>query len=348
MSFYQSKIKFIDIEPTSFCNAKCPHCLRESRDGDYSFFKQVYLTEKFFENNFSKEIASSAEIVSFSGNIGEPAMNKDLPNIVKWFRKYNPNIFIEIYTNGSVQKPEWWYNLGKIIGKNGNVIFAIDGLEDTNHIYRIGVKWHKLIKNAKEFIKSKSPATWQFIPFKHNEHQVADAEQISKLMGFEHFKIKVSHRQLLSQPQNSLTQVLPATKTEFVHKGEPLDFNDMDKTENYLNSVNIKCYAVETGNIYVSADGLVYPCCHTASLFLLEDKLLPLEYDWIKQAKQKINKTEISLYNKTLEEIINSRTFNTIRNSWNLKMNQGKNPICAAICGKKPNSNSLIEGLLGI
>lgn len=348
MNFYNN-IKFIDIEPTSYCNARCPHCMRESRDGDYSFFKQVHLTKDFFDIYFSKEIAANAEIVSFSGNIGEPAMNKDLPEIIRWFRTQNPNIFVEVYTNGSVQKPEWWYSLGQIIGNNGNVIFALDGLEDTNHIYRIGVKWDQLIANVKEFIKSGSPCTWQFIPFKHNQHQVELAEAYSKELGFTNFKIKISHRALINHPQNKLTQVEAATDPRFVHQGVGLDFSNMSKTENYLNSVDIKCYAIEQGNVYIAADGLVFPCCHTASTFLLDDSILPQGYDWIKEAKKHLNVDEISLYKNDLEKIINSSTFKNIKSSWKLKMSEGRNPICAAVCGKcSKDDKSLIEGLLGI
>lgn len=348
MSFYNSKIKFIDIEPTSYCNARCPHCMRESRNGDYSFFKQVHLTTDFFETFFSKDVAANANTVSFSGNIGEPAMNKHLPEIIKWFRDQNPNIFVEVYTNGSVQKPEWWYKLGQRIGNNGNVIFALDGLEDTNHIYRVDVKWSQLIANVKEFIRSGSPSTWQFIPFKHNQHQVEEAEAYSKELGFTNFKIKISHRALLSQPQNTSNEVEPATDERFIHTGTPLSFIRMDKTEEYLNSVDIKCYAIEQSNVYIAADGLVFPCCHTASTFLIDDNLLPPGYNWIREAKASLNKDDISLYKHTLEEIIESKTFKQIKDSWNLKMNTGRNPLCAAICGKCDKSKSLIEGLLNV
>jgi MoaA/NifB/PqqE/SkfB family radical SAM enzyme len=321
--------------------------MRESQNGDYSFFKQVHLSEGFFDAFFPKEVAAQLQIASFSGNIGEPAMNKDLLNILRWFRKQNPNVFLEVYTNGSVQQEQWWKELGKIIGTNGNVIFALDGLEDTNHIYRIAVKWHKLIENAKAYISTGATSTWQFIPFKHNQHQVELAEQMSRELGFTNFKIKISHRELLSQPQNSKNAIEPADDPRFSHQGKKLDFVKINKTENYLNSVSIKCYAIEERNMYISAEGLVFPCCHTASIFLLRDDLLPAGYNWIKDVKKDFNQQEISLYNNSLDDILNSKTFNRIRESWALRMNQGRNPICAAICGKCSDSNSLIEELLG-
>lgn len=346
MNFYSSKIRIIDIEPTSYCNAKCPQCMRESRSGDYSFFRQLHLTKDFFDIYFSKDIAANANMVSFSGNIGEPAMNKHLPEIVRWFRQQNPDIFVEVYTNGSVQQPSWWYDLGTLIGNNGNVIFALDGLEDTNHIYRVDVKWDQLIRNAKEFIRSGSPATWQFIPFEHNQHQVEQAEALSKDMGFREFRIKISHRDIISQPQHRQNKVKAATDPRFKHQGKKLDLMNIAEAEKYLDSVDIKCYAIEQANVYISAEGLVFPCCHTASIFLLEDELVPAEYGWVKRAKQALNKDEISLYKNSLENILTSATFLGIKNSWNQKMSQGRNSLCAVICGKCDDSKSLIEGLL--
>ena len=31
--------------------------------------------------------------------------------------------------------------LAQVIGKNGHVIFSLDGLKDTNHLYRQNVNW---------------------------------------------------------------------------------------------------------------------------------------------------------------------------------------------------------------
>ena len=320
--------------------------MRESHNGDYSFLTQVNLTDAFFEIYFPKEIIENLSIASFSGNVGEPAMNKHLPKILQYFRKVNPNIFLELYTNGSVQNPEWWYEIGNTIGNNGNTIFAIDGLEDTNDIYRIGVKWNQLVPNVKSYISSGAKATWQFIPFKHNDHQVEQAEQLSKDMGFSEFTIKISHRDLLNQPQNELTKVYPPENVKYKHEDHKLDFTDLDRTEQYLNSVDIKCYAIEMSNLYIASTGLVFPCCHTASIVLLDDDFIPAPYHWIKNVKNDFDLDEISLYKHTLDEILNSRTFNRIKESWNLNMKQGRNPLCAAVCGKCDGNRSLIEGLL--
>ena len=290
---------------------------------------------------YSKEVASQLKMACFCGNISEPSMNKNLPQMLKWFRKQNPDVFLEVWTNGGVQSPEWWKTLGEIIGPNGNIIFGIDGLEDTNHIYRIGVKWNKVIENAKAYISSGAKCTWQFIPFKHNQHQVEQAEQLSKDMGFTNFKIKLSHRHLLNQPRNPSNTVEPADDPRYMHPGKSLDLTNFKDTERYLDSVDINCYAIDSGNIFINSDGLVFPCCYIASIFFLDDNMYPGGYNWINPAKDKFDRTEISLYHHSVEDIINSKTFMKIKESWNLKMAAGRNPVCAAMCGKCSNNNSL-------
>jgi len=344
--FYNSDIQKIEIEASSRCNARCPHCLRESRNGDLSFFKQVNLTKKFFEERLSKEFVKNLRCLSFVGVMGEPAMNKELPEIIKWFLTHNPDISIDICTNGGVQDTSWWIDIGNLLKLNGKVIFAVDGLEDTNHIYRINVKWNLLIENIKSYISTGAMAEWQFIPFKHNEHQIEECRSISKSLGFNNFFIKKSHRNLINQPQNKKNKVENSTNPDYTYSGFNLDFNDMISVENYLNLTNIDCFSIQISHIYISAEGLVYPCCHTAGLMQIPDDFLPKGYDWVKHANQSINKDEIDLHKNDIKDIIQSTTFTKIKNSWNKSMNSGKNPICSIICGKFNNNNSIKETIL--
>ena len=333
MTFYNQPIRKIELEVSSFCNARCPQCVRESHNGDYSFFKQVNLSDAFFEVYFDKEAVKDLRQLALSGVVGEPAMNKHLLSIIRWFRKHNPHLYIEVFTNGGVQKPEWWNELGPLLGGGGNVVFAIDGLEDTNHIYRREVKWNQLMDNVKAYLQSGGNATWQFIPFKHNEHQVEQAQELSKQMGFTSFKIKKSHRDNFNQPQNEQHPVEPPTNPAYTHPGDKLNFDNMPAVEEYLDNTVVKCYAQEESSIYISAEGLVFPCCHTASMVFMPDDYLPKGYEWLRAAKQNLDTDDISLFKHPLKEIIKSKTFKGIKASWDLNMKQGKNPMCAAICG---------------
>jgi MoaA/NifB/PqqE/SkfB family radical SAM enzyme len=88
-----------------------------------------------------------------------------------------------------MRKPQWWKKFGEILKSNSQnwVTFSIDGLEDTNHIYRRNVVWNKLIENVQEYISSGAYAVWDFLIFKHNEHQIDQAKDLAKTLGFKEF-----------------------------------------------------------------------------------------------------------------------------------------------------------------
>ena len=44
-------------------------------------------------------------------------------------------------TNAGARDPEWWADVAKAIGRMGCVIFSVDGLEETNPLYRQNVRW---------------------------------------------------------------------------------------------------------------------------------------------------------------------------------------------------------------
>mgnify|MGYP000657292039 CR=1 FL=1 len=65
---------------------------------------------------------------------------------------------------------EFWKKLASY--DRVRVLFGIDGLNDTNHLYRINVNWDALMRNVKSYISNGGTASWQFIVFDHNQHQI--------------------------------------------------------------------------------------------------------------------------------------------------------------------------------
>lgn len=62
-------------------------------------------------------------------------------------------------------------------------MFSIDSLKDTNSIYRVDSQWNKLMENASAYLKFGAKARWDFLVFKHNEHQVEQAQASAKIKG---------------------------------------------------------------------------------------------------------------------------------------------------------------------
>ena len=74
--------------------------------------------------------------------------------------------------------------------------FSLDGLEDTNHLYRKNSDWGMLMNAVHIMANSNTPIVWKFIVFKSNQHQIDEARQASKDLGFVDFMLEYSDRWL--------------------------------------------------------------------------------------------------------------------------------------------------------
>lgn len=189
------EIRTVHLEMTEACNASCPMCARNLNGGEinpllHGAELKISDIERIFRSDFIKQLNR----LYMCGNYGDPAVASDTLEAFAYFREHNPNISLSMHTNGSVKKPEWWAELAQVINKKGYVIFGLDGLEDTNHLYRQGTVWRNIMRNVEAFIAAGGRARWDYIVFAHNEHQVEEAESLAKQMGFEKFNIKKSNR----------------------------------------------------------------------------------------------------------------------------------------------------------
>ena len=50
-------------------------------------------------------------------------------------------MWLSMNTNAGAKDIYWWAKLAEVIGRRGAVIFSVDGLRDTNHLYRQNVVW---------------------------------------------------------------------------------------------------------------------------------------------------------------------------------------------------------------
>ena len=189
-----NNIKVLHLEMSNFCNAKCPMCPRE-RPMNSKIINTKMLTLEKVKALFNEDFIKRLEIMYMCGNLGDPAAAQDTIEIFKYFREINPHISLSMHSNGGLRSTRWWGELGKTLsGKNDYCVFGIDGLADTNHIYRVNTQFEKIMENSKHFIDAGGNARWHFLVFEHNEHQVEEARLLSKQLGFSHFQEIVSCR----------------------------------------------------------------------------------------------------------------------------------------------------------
>lgn len=346
--FNFSQLQQIHLEVSNNCQASCPWCLRNHNGGmENPLIKVSNWSLADFKHIITPEILSQLTYLNFLGNSGDAPMNNDLPAMCRYVNENNPNVRIKIHTNGGMRSTAWWEDLVECLPEKHLVIFGIDGLEDTNHIHRIGVKYEKAMENARAFINSGGRAQWSFIVFKHNEHQLENARALSKEFGFCHFEVKHSSRffdgkdkDVMDSSGSVLYSISPPTVTPVkFHTKKMVDEID----EIVKQSTGIQCFADHFKEIYIDAHKKVYPCCWLGLLPIVYDtgytsNIHKKMLDQLEIVLEKIG--NINLMETSLQEVLNSEAWkNSFNEAW------GKNELikCVDACGKKNNLPKQIE-----
>lgn len=340
--FKFSELKQIHLEITNNCQASCPMCSRNTHGGLENPLLQLNSwTLEDFKTIMSPKVLAQVNSYYFCGNFGDPLLNNDLLAMCEYSAQTSPNVQIRIHTNGSLRSKEWWEQLARALPKQHCVIFAIDGLEDTNHLYRIGTNFNKIIENAQAFISAGGNAEWAFIRFKHNEHQVARAKQLAEVYGFKTFTMKDSSRFLMESKypvyakDGSTTHYLePAGVSEIKF----IDKKLIDNYRNVVKQVDIKCQAIEIKEIYIDAFKNVFPCCFIAMIPYIplntDAAIVPIREDILQQYKSLVadlggidalNATKVSV-----KDIINSSAYQSV---WQRYWDAKGLITCARTCG---------------
>jgi len=208
----ESDIGRIQIELTNYCNAACPQCERfhlkelseirpedrweENANFDLSL-NDTYISLKEIKETFVKGRWKHLDDIHYCGNVDEPVINPDIIEIIKHMDTLAPNIKMHIATNGGIRSVEFWKELGELSASMNErlmVVWGIDGLEDTNHLYRKNVEWSRLRENWRAYISAGGRAKWQFIVFNWNKHQLNEVKSYSESENFNRFHIIQSVR----------------------------------------------------------------------------------------------------------------------------------------------------------
>lgn len=311
-------IKDVHLEVTSKCQAKCPMCPRRIQGGPLNPFIHLdEITLDRFKQWFPVEFIKQLNSMFMCGNLGDPIVSKDTLTIFKYLREINSNIKLAMHTNGSARDTEWWKQLAQTQVK---VTFGIDGLADTNHLYRISTDFDKIMDNAKAFIQAGGFAKWHMLVFKHNEHQVETAEQMSKDLGFKIFTTKHTSRfkgdylQVIDEQGRPIHKLQPTQKSR--------DMIPLVEQSQQESRPTIVCKAVKNKQLYVSACGNVSPCCW------LDMEWIPPMQDSRIDYMERIGEFP-NLNTNSLQEIFDGGYFDKIEQTW------GNTPLqeCGKQCG---------------
>lgn len=347
------------VEITNRCNAACPMCARNNLGGKT---KEDLVLDEWSSSDIDLIFCSqfpNLQNVMFCGTHGDPCVAENTLYAMERIRS-TTDATIEFYSNASLRTSSWWADLGSMLNrskpdhkhyrKNDLAIFSIDGLEDTNHLYRRNTNFQKIIENARAFINAGGIARWDFIVFKHNEHQVEDAQTFAKKLGFKQFRVRKTSRFDYSPDGPEKWRVLNKNGDIEYYLEPPGDqyrnpeskifeklTNEHGSIVSYYDNAEINCLYKNTFNrLYVNAYAEVYPCC-----FVGNDRYggkNDIVSDTRKKVFEKYDADFNSLRKHTWQDILNHPWLSLeLMRGWETDLEGGKLMRCSRTCGTAYN-----------
>lgn len=296
------KIKKIEIELSSLCNAKCPGCLRTMIEGEFKAQNlEIDSWQKFFNDIDLKDVE-----IKFCGVLGDPLMHPQLWEISKWF--IEKEAWISISTNAGLGSEGLWQQLGQLSQDTNRlyVTFSVDGLSDTNHLYRVNTDFETILKNMKTYASSGGKGNWFFIEFNHNLHQIEEVKRLSQKLGLS-FHVRRATRNF-----EATWNLAPNPTTKSSDHSHVEEFNKIRKQAANFDPQSISCKYIHEGEFFIASNNTLWPCC-----FLWD------EYYQKESSFQQILKSDQfpkdwnNIRKHSFSEIIHSDFMKNLENLWN-------------------------------
>jgi MoaA/NifB/PqqE/SkfB family radical SAM enzyme len=365
---FYGDIKKVHLELTSRCNAACPQCLRNYSGGSTRVnIVETELTLLDIKRLLPPSFVYGLDLLLVNGNYGDGAVASETLEIFEYFRMQNRRLHLMLFSNGSIRSTDWWERLGATVDE---VHWGIDGLADTNHIYRRKTDFEKIMANAAAFNRSGKKSVWVFNVFRHNEHQVEEARAMSQKLGFSNFVVRKtsrfqSHGKLLlkSPVLSSSGEVeyyleIPKNKAYVNKVYENLETTENSQpsheaeTEHYereilegkrtapvlpdelkeiLRNTKIDCVAQKEKSVFINALGQVFPCCWVGASSPVYDPGVGQIKKMLQNLPSGVD--DLCAMHRPVKEIVENNFFQSIQKSWG-GGNVEPTMVCARQCRK--------------
>lgn len=137
---------------TDVCNFRCKFCeihyVSKKYPIQYKNFINVDTLEKYYP------LLSKMKTLAFYGATGEPLLNPFFPDIIKFLKKRNPEIWLSINTNGSLLNEKV---IKTIIDVGFNdVLVSIHATSKNTYQYLVGGNYDQLLKNIELLLNERN------------------------------------------------------------------------------------------------------------------------------------------------------------------------------------------------
>ncbi len=240
---------FIQIEPTNFCNLKCPRCPAGGLGFNRS--KRHMKLEEF------RSIIDDMEdylLFIVLWDWGEPLLNPDLPEMIRYASERDIKTVVSTNCNCDFFCDEGYMERLLRSGLN-TLILAVDSIRQENYEkYRVKGDLNKSLEGIKKVVSLKKKIgtgpsiTMRMVLMKQNEHELRDLRRLAKRLGADRFSAKTVNPWYESEDQH-IVPVNPQYRRYQYEKGT-------------LTRVRIpfKCNII-LRQCTIHAGGSVVPCC---------------------------------------------------------------------------------------
>jgi len=348
-----NNVKKVHIELSSRCNAACPGCQRFISNSPIINPRliQANVSLEQFKNWFPPEFVVQIDDWLFCGSYGDPLAANDIYEILEYVCE-NSEAQVRINTNAGLRTPELFTKIGKLFAKgkdyNRAIAFSIDGLEDTNHIYRRNVVWEKVWENLMAYVATGANAYWDFLQFRHNVHQIPEIEKIAEKHGiclFVKNPFGVDKKAMPAYNRNYELDYIIEHATDYGYPAYTPGRSDYVapmpakiEAQGVIKCLSVKKTLLQTTTeIYIDASGKVLPCCFIPS------GLLPKYFDWGNQLQEMYKQIgdANNLNFHSLQHILDTGVLEMYSRSWKNK----EIAACWIYCGKNTEKDRIIDKL---
>lgn len=355
------------IDITTRCNAGCPQCHRTDLNGlkKVSWLPDINWDLETFKKAYPETVIKNMNCADFCGTWGDPIVNNNIVDMIKYIRDTNSDCRINLNTNGSIRSEEWWWNLG-IIGEDKlYVVFAVEGInQKMQQQYRQFTFLDKILKNMETLSNTKARVLSQTIVWHHNENHLEEIEKLCVDHGsFRHhilmtdrwgttdelwFTNNKGKKDVLRRAGYDLDKnkeySVRFNRKKYYKKETKLSTHEKDiilNIKNQKTEMEIKCEWGGKNKILVNPDGQVFPCCFFCNT-AFKEKFIEKKSSFFNHPLMKKYteyEKELNVFHNNLNNIIKHEWFSTLLpNSWNTK-----NPVmqCQKHCGKFSALNEL-------
>jgi radical SAM superfamily enzyme YgiQ (UPF0313 family)/MoaA/NifB/PqqE/SkfB family radical SAM enzyme len=241
---------WLTVDPANFCTLKCPFC--PTGQGRGSREKKMLAPGDF--RKIMDKIGQYLIHIDFC-NWGEPLLNKDIYGMIKYAKKHS----IDTTVSSNFNNFDEISAEAIILSGLDKLIVSIDGASrETYSKYRSGGDFDKVMNNLKLLLRKKRELKaanpyiiWQFLVFRHNEHEIEDAKRMAGDLGVDSVGITkafIGNREWI--PLNE----------EYSHYSKKEEIKG-EFTSQYFKPLQNNMCNWPWEAIVINSNGSVSPCC---------------------------------------------------------------------------------------